>query len=157
MSLEATEARDFFAIQRREAAWSVRTAVQMWEQQRRKDHKADFARAMHNHTVVINSRKAASHSRQHVQDIKKDDARPIRQATKEAAGHRRTLVLATAATNRANAQERYNSRFVVDKIAEAVAATDYGAPALLLSNSEAHLKMSTVSLGSSPDAAAVKI
>ena len=39
------------------------------------------------------------------------------------------FVLATAATNRANAQERYNSRFVVDKIAEAVAATDYGAPA----------------------------
>ena len=26
------------------------------EQQRRKDRKADFARAMHNHTVVINSR-----------------------------------------------------------------------------------------------------
>jgi hypothetical protein len=133
MTSEGMEARDFFAKQRIDAAQAVRSAVHLWEREHRSDREQKMARAQQKHDAVARTRKHASASRASLIESRHLETQAMRQAAKESVSDRKTLVLATAAKKRDQAQELYNKRFVANNVAEVVANTGYGAPELILS------------------------
>jgi len=119
-------ARDFFLEQKREAARDVRKSSERLESARKKDSERSLARAAANRTVAFEGRKAATQHRTEILEMRKTQAKEIKERLKTLEAARQQTVIAATQSGKAAHQEVYEKRFVSQEEAEEVHSSEYG-------------------------------
>lgn len=121
-----SEAREFFAQQKRAAAEQVRTSVRSWDSDRKRDDRDNLKRAAANRELAVATREHAKINRNFVKASRQQVAQAMRAAVQTMEGERREMISASRSNADDLHRELYVRKFVQPDAAARVEGSEYG-------------------------------
>lgn len=125
LTVEAVDAREFAARQRKEAGVTIKASVQQWDAERRQAVADALSRAHSKSAQVRAIRRKASAVRANVIAMRRDETQLMRSELQHKENQVRSLVSIHVGITRARVQDAYDHRFVAPERARQVATSDW--------------------------------